>query len=397
MTFRIEFLAFSVLVLLAGRSTAQTPEGTTVLPASMVQDERAEAYDAIIAESKNSQIEIDLEELVAGPRVTDLAGLTIRAIAEDGTVTEAVSDRNGRARIDVRQQPTAITATGNDLHMAVLVRPQEVSDPGPPTPLLVPIFQASKDILLRSTEGLALPAASSHSEEFLPLERARRLPALYYQVQLTPDGSLQGRVASNTNPVARAYGMGGMNVSILQLGQVIRTAITGPDGSFVIRDLAPGVYGVIASGRAGYGAFGFEAVSSAAELPAPETVSGKRATVKTVALRQPAPALDLVVAVVPPQMVPAVIDSILAAYGPPPVDGLAGTVIPPPFLPFGGPGMGGGGSGGGGSGAGGGLGGLLIPAAIGAAILAATDDEDEDDFTPEPPSPAIPPPNNDLR
>lgn len=280
------------------------------------------------------------------------------------------------------------------MHMAVLTYPQEVTNTRRPRPVTVPVMMASREVLLRNTEGLAPPPGAALSEELLPLARAGQLPPRYYQAQLTPAGNLQGRVTSIARRAGRSYGLGGMNVSILERGRVIRTAITEPDGAFVVSDLLPGVYGVIASGRAGYGAFGFEAVPSDATLPVPEAVSHTRATVKTVALRQPEPTLELVVPLIPPQMVPAVVDSILAAYDTPPADGVAGPVTPPPFAPFGGVGpgaVGGGGAAGGGGGLlGGGLGGLLVPAAIGAAVLAFADDDDEDVFVPLPASPAVP-------
>lgn len=404
MPFRILILAASLLLPLATNCVAEEAAGETVTAAAPTAPADPQIAQVLPppAISSNLQIRVQLIDLsaTAGQPSREgfragLEGIRVRAIASDGSFTEAFSGPDGRATLGVQSEPTVLTATGNDRHATLMVYPQRVDTGEAPRPVTIPLLRASREVLMRNIEGLAAARSTLPAPDTRQPANVDALPPLEYRVPLSPDGNLDGRLVTlDRGALPRSEGLGGMNVSILRGGSVIRTTISEANGRFTITDLAPGVYGVIASGSAGFGAFGFEAVSA----DEPTTVSHARASVTPVSLRQPASTPSLAVVLVPPSMVPAVTDSIVAAYppgaGPGPIDGLAGLgAAAMPMAPFGGgPGAGFSGGGGGAAGGafGGGLGGLLIPAAIGAGIFAAVDDDDDEDFVPPPASPLLP-------
>lgn len=410
MTLRILTLAATLLLPFAARCGAEETEAeaaTVAAPAVIAGPAAAAPIETELVQEllpppppsghglaavggRRLQILVQVVDISAPAGQADLGGIRIRAIAPDGSFDEAISDRQGRATVGVQQRPTVLTATGRDLHATMMVYPRRIGTGREPRPVLIPLLHASQSTLLRTIEGLG--AAGGAPWE--PAE-SESVPPLTYRIPLTADGTLQGRLVSLYRPASGRRDLSGMNVLILQRGQIVRTVVSDADGRFTVPDLAPGFYGVIASGSAGYGAFGFEAVRPATVLPAPpESASLAPAAETLVSLRQPESAGELGVILAPPQLVPAIAASIAADYPPGPFDafgelGPGGLPLAPPF---GGPGGGFGGGGGGPSGGllGGGLGGLILPAAIGAGILAAVEDDDEDDFVPPPASPGAP-------
>jgi hypothetical protein len=69
--------------------------------------------------------------------------------------------------------------------------------------------------------------------------------------------------------------VGGTQIEILFNGETVGTTVASPGGNFRIRGLRSGVHGLIASGRAGYAAFAFQAQKSSelaeAKIPFQQT------------------------------------------------------------------------------------------------------------------------------
>ncbi len=74
-------------------------------------------------------------------------------------------------------------------------------------------------------------------------------------VYLAADGTLSGHFGRITAEGDANIGVSGLSISFLASGQTVARATTEQDGSFSVSNLPPGIYGVVASGTAGYSAF----------------------------------------------------------------------------------------------------------------------------------------------
>jgi hypothetical protein len=220
-----------------------------------------------------------------------------------------------------------------------------------------------------------------------------------YNVSLGSEGTLTGQLIRFTNDDGF---LGDTAVTIYFNGTAVGTTTTDVDGKFQIAGLRPGVHGLVASGRAGYSAFAFDAFDA-------HDLAMTNSAGQTLVVAMAAKTTDVLpVVLIPPPMVPATIvavedyyptlrepsdmdGSIVDAPVGDPIGPVAGAFTPGPMgaAPLGG---GGGFSGGGGGGfGGGGIGGLAGLAGIGAIIAATSDDDDNNAILPpQPASPSIP-------
>ncbi|MGV3486692.1 MAG: hypothetical protein ACO1RT_19900 [Planctomycetaceae bacterium] len=340
------------------------------------------------------------EQMLAGTRVT--------VVGPTGQEAELTADEQGVATLDNAQPGLhAMVVTGPKGHTAVPVAFREADAPpaevaqgdGQMTPVMLPLTDLNPKEVVRLTGSYLTPDMGGSYEdidsEFVGSGDVSQ--AFRYRVRLGDEGTLDGQVYS----LARSQiSVAGTNVLIYRGNQLVGRATANDIGRFTIPNMVPGIYGLVAAGPAGYAAFAFEAYDAATVA----LTSGAQTLVSANTL---APGTILPVMLIPPAMMPAVLQQIRAAGGFFGLDGgFAGDgFVPPvpgagaaPFGPggfgggFAGPGGGFGGGFGGTTGGVGGLGGLLGLAAIGgitAAAIEASDDDDEDFFVPPPATPSM--------
>ena len=88
-------------------------------------------------------------------------------------------------------------------------------------------------------------------------------PRHEYSVRLTTDGRLLGQVITRSPDGGSMQLAANNDLVLLRDGQRIGQSRSDARGQFQFPGIAPGVYGIVAAGPAGYTAFAFEAASSA--------------------------------------------------------------------------------------------------------------------------------------
>lgn len=211
-------------------------------------------------------------------------------------------------------------------------------------------------------QGQSLPSSTVYAIPTMdPLKSVRR-QSVSHQIALDASGSIKGKLG---RPMSN-MDMTGMAAFVFKDGVEIGRARVSSDGAFVLRDLKPGAYGLVAAGMQGVSATGFCAIAPGLALV---NKNGERF------VNQGAAASSLNV-----ELGDARIPSPLT----PPTDPLLDEEVILAGPPMGVPGMGGGFGGGGGSfgggGGGGGLGGiggLLGVAGLAAGIAALASDNND--------------------
>lgn len=324
----------------------------------------------------------------------DYPEVRVTLIGPDLQKRKLQADGNGVLRLaSLVPGLNVLVATGANTHavkpifvkMRTADEPQELGPDGDQSRVMS-LVAATGDEILPVVESYA---PSGPSDELGTLDEIAQNVVADEQsnehvVRLSGEGKLAGQIISLMQAPA-PQDLAQTNVVLFQRGLPIARGMTDDRGRFEFSGVAPDVYGIVAAGPAGYTAFSFEAVPSDG-LARRRTSDGYQ----LVSLLQGETDV-LPVVMVPPPMVPEVVETINDDY-----DELYGEE-PPAMADFGtpSPGFGGGGAGGGGSGAGGGgvggggdLGALGIVAA--AAAIAASNNGDGIGVS-NVTSPAIPP------
>ena len=342
-------------------------------------DELPEDNTAYFTASREVQLQLDL--LAATSTAADLDDVMVAVIRPDGSKTDVTPDANGKITISNAQPgPHAVVASGEGKHGSTLFyfdekkEDEDALDSGLSSP--TPVKQLT--MLQIDPENLrpSIDRIRPYIKSDFDIPTTVGVGASFsYSVTLGPDGTLSGRVIS----LAKEVSTEGTQISIFFEGQQVGSTVAGPGGSFQIKGLRGGVHGIVASGRAGYSAFAFEAKQSS-ELA--QSQSGFQQTFVSVLQGDE----QVPVVLIPPTMTEPVIQELEERY---PIlrttslpegvdtpiselDGFTGGPFGPPaggFSPaVGGFGGGGGGGGGGIFGGGGGIGGIGGIAAVAAAI-----------------------------
>ena len=345
----------------------------------------------------------------SGDRSDMLAGTSVTVIDPNGAKTKLTADAEGIATLeDANPGLHALVVTGEKGHTAIPIALRELSvaaadqkDPAKAmtSAVKLPLMDIDPSELVRVTSSYLAPGMSGAFEDidttFVTTGQVSQ--GLQYRVRLGSDGTLEGQVYSMLRSGLTTYGVEGTNILIYRGNDLVQRTIADQFGKFTVGGMVPGVYGLCGIGAGGYAAFGFEAYNAAAIAQA-----GNRQTLVSMTAMQAGSTLPVVL--VPPAMVPAVLEQIRAA-APFLGDGAVGGLGAPGFGGpggLGGPGAGGGALGGGGFGGGfggaaggaagglGGAGGLLGLAAIGgiAAAVIGSDNNNNNDFVPPPATPA---------
>ena len=399
-------LAMMSLGMLIGGSFASpssfADESATRLVTTAAQDEARKLPDDNVAYFTRADRRVRFQLVkFSGTSSELLAGTKVNVVDPAGVASTIVADEKGVATLE---NPVpglyAVAATDELGHVAMpfAVREgqTEAADNAADTASAAPAKLALMDIdpkeVLRFTSSYVPPEVTESPLTDIDTDfviSADTVQGLQYRVRLGDEGTLDGQVYSLAQNGLSTYAVGGTTISIFKGNRLVARTVADDLGRFKVDAMKPGVYGLFAGGPAGYAGFGFEAYNAeavAANSTHGETlVSTKSADLQltTTAL---APGSTLPVVLIPPSMLPSVLDSIRNAAGIAGPDGLTGGPgFGPSGIPGGAPGVGGvagvgpgGGFGGGAVGAAGGLGGLgglLAAGGLAAGIAAANNDD----------------------
>ncbi len=229
----------------------------------------------------------------------------------------------------------------------------------------LPLMPSNPQEIMASINRGILPNSNSQGGELYAASDYSLQSVNPYSVRLQRDGTLLGKVVVADRDLAEMLRYA--KLTFLQNNKVVARTDSNPkDGSFSVAGFAPGLYGVIAAGPAGYASFAFDVLPPAKPAQLGEGILGR-----PVSFVQADSNEKLYVFLCPPKLVPKITDRCREVYGQPiadaagvqPVSGLTvgnGAGLAAGGFGGGGGGFGGGGFGGGGGGlGGGGLGGLL--------------------------------------
>ena len=381
--YRRTFVAFGVFAAFTTAALLETVSGQQpLLTSRLLQDEVQELpADHAAFFSAARQVSIQLDLLADVEQGLDEALVSV--VSLDGERRNFQPDENGRVTItEVEEGPHAIVASSKGAHGATVMyfeeqpeQPEEDAESSDPTKMtMVGIRPNDLRTFVDQISYLNGPADDV-------IRSVDIGPEFGYRIALQPGGVLNGRVYVLVEPGAEkgsqlitGAAVAGTRITILRGGATVGTAVADDTGAFQVSSLSAGVHGCVGVGPAGYAALAFEAVG------ATELVSRSNGQETLVSAMRPgaAPADELPVILIPPAMIPDVVEAIREYYPElwPVMDAdafLAGEPISTPFgggFASSGAGYGTGGGGGGGSGGGGGgFGG--IAAAIGLAAAAS--------------------------
>lgn len=349
-----------------------------------------ELPEDFIVRVEDGRLRVVIESIGAMGQRSARSNLDVSLFDEDGVAQSATTNSSGIAefknvRVDALH---AVLVNDENFHAAVPVLTMSPSKALEKNVVassvrFAPIV-ADRDVILTSvanSDSLNVGVGA-----LLGVEDFRPSTFTEHRVQLAADGTLNGRivVADRDLNGSQRYA----NVTIFQDRQTIaRTTANAEDGSFALPNLAAGVYGVIASGPAGYSAFEFEVVPAGVDFAVPKDPNNLPVSFTAASNSQ------LVVFLVPPKLMMGVRDSITSAYGngAAPTNMASGPMVGFPGGSGMGGGMGGGGSGGSGmSGGGLGAGGALAVAGIVAAIATSESNSSPNNNQPPVVSPIAP-------
>ncbi len=399
--------SFGSLFLVTAMSTtpASAADQRTELVKAVAQDSSPAFPEDNAATFHKSDPRIRLKLVRLDGSAGSLAGSSVTVINPQGKSTQLTADSKGVVSLSkVTAGLHAVVVTGAAGHAAVpLMLRQDADDAAEPqsedpsvvnnrpvTTVHLPVMPINPQEVLRVTSAFLPPSPATRPTsglETLPTGEAQVAGAHLYHVQLGPDGRMEGKISSLT-PASLA----GINIMIYSGNQLVARSITDDQGRFMVQNLRPGAYGLIAAGQAGYVAFAFDADLADGGLVRNANSAND---LTLVSMLQPPGALP--VQIIPQEMVPPVVDAIQDGTVPG-AEPVPPGVAPVPGAGFAGGGGGGGGFGGGGGGLGaaggglGGAGGLLALGGIGAAVAIAASDDDSPIVVPPVATPAVPAP-----
>jgi len=409
------FLSLGVLAGFSGiASSFATAEDNNTLVSTVLQDEPRKIPEDNTAffSRADRKVRFQLVKL-SGEGSEMLASTNVKVIGPSGEEADLVADETGVATLENPKPGLhALVVAGENGHTAIPIAireedPADVADMASAPSVKLPLIDIDPKEVVRLTSSY-LPPNISGSYEDTDSDFVSSAPVsqgLQYRVRLGGDGSLAGQVYSAVRSGISSNGVGGTNILIYRGNELAARTTADSTGKFVVAEMVPGIYGLVGAGPAGYAAFGFEAYDSAAVASAgvnTETLVSVRGAseVLTASSSNLQAGSTLPVLLVPPSMVPAVVEQIRSAGIPAGNGAVAGPGAPapgfgaPPAGGFGGPGaaagggFGGGGAAGGAAGIGGGAGllGLVAAGGIAAAAIASSNDNNNSPQTISSPS-----------
>ena len=366
-----------------------------------MQSQDVELPEDFMVRVDGNKLQVSLVSLGAIDAQMSTSSMLVRLLNARGEEQEATTNAQGIAEFrDVQPDELhALLVADEKAHAAIPVMPLSAKNASMrgvnAKDFRLPVMPANKQEIMSAIVRGTTPSSNqtgvlSEQDSELYAVSDYKLRAINpYSVRLQKDGRLLGKVVVADRDLEDKLRFA--KLTFLQNNQVIARTDSNPvDGSFDIASMQPGMYGLIASGPAGYSSFSFEVL--------PSTISpliGNGALGRPVSIGQTETNEKLYVFLCPPKFVPKINEYCREAYGKPSdaAGATAGSGIPGSGAGlassgmagaggfggggFGGGGFGGGGFGGGGfgGGAGGGLGGLLgVGGLIAVGAIVASND-----------------------
>ncbi|WP_197230983.1 hypothetical protein [Novipirellula artificiosorum] len=367
----------AILVAVTGQNAMA--ESNTRLPA-----------DNTVSMQRSGEVPLQLDVPQGESRLA-LAGASVTVVDRSGVARKFKTDAQGLVRLtDMQSGPYAVVASNSDVYGSTIIFVRSaVSDDalGDPVRMTLATVNVKKlapwmDQFVSRFSKLE-PTQLGEVESHLDADSV----AFRYRVQLDDHGVLRGQLVSILRQEDTAVSLAGTEVVLMQKGLAVGKTYTNAKGEFQFKGVRSGTHGIVAAGPAGYATFAFDVLDPS------ETSAHLDPTTQLVSVVKNDVVEMLPVTLVPPSMIPGVVDP-FGAGSIQPTDAIAAPLGPETtgFVStgfhgsgFSGHGFaagGGGGSGGGGGGAaggsGGGLGGLGLLGGIAAAIAipVATSDDD---------------------
>ncbi|EMI20629.1 SD repeat-containing protein [Rhodopirellula maiorica SM1] len=329
-------------------------------------------------------------EVPSGESWQSLAYATVTVVDRNGIARKFQADQQGIVRLTgISAEPYAVVASNGNAYGSTLmfVRPEDAASANP-TPARMTLAQVNSSKLMPWIDRYTKQFSNKHASQLgevaidIPTETATSGS----RIELAEGGVLSGQLVSVLTQEGREVSLEGTEVVLMHRGVAVGKTYAEASGAFQFKGVRSGPHGIVAAGPSGYATLAFEAVGqndvASKREPGHQFVSVMNREISSL----------LPVVMVPPAMIPGVIDPFGASVMADPIPSVNGSEL----TGFGhhggggfhGGGVNGGGGGGfaggggggvaGGSGGGAGLGGLGALGAIGAAIAIplATDDDD---------------------
>lgn len=277
---------FSTLLL--AQETQLIPAGQAVpIPSADALPPVLMDQAMVYSSQANQRVELELTGLAASTEGSEVETV-VMLVNPQGETTRVVADSTGKVVFDATPGLHAAFVLNRSGHAAIPFVVRESATPATtaaPAVIKIPAFDLAVGEVNRAANSFLPPFADKTWAESLnrPLiESGKVIPTQLYRVRLSADGTMEGQLFPLTVAEVFAKKVGGTNVLIHQDGKLIARSIADPHGRFYVKDLKPGVYGLVAAGTVGYAAFAFEAVVGQADVGLSASVSNGSQTLVSV-------------------------------------------------------------------------------------------------------------------
>jgi hypothetical protein len=277
MFFKRTALALAIAAASASSSmtaSAQTADSPTVIPAGDATPVPSQTPPTVLldqatvyASQAQKQVELRLTGLPTSAEGEQIQ-TSVLLIRPDGTSARVAVSPEGSVLVDdVKAGLHAAFVLSPIGHAAIpfVVREEsgEADDNAAPAVITIPAFQLSMGMVNRAVNSFLPPFAEKDWAESLNrslLETGKVIPTHRYQVHLNAQGEMEGQIFPLLVPEVFSRKVGGTNILIHRDGEVVARTLSDESGRFIVKDLKPGHYGLVAAGVVGYAAFAFDAV-----------------------------------------------------------------------------------------------------------------------------------------
>jgi hypothetical protein len=277
MFFKRTALALAIAAASASSSmtaSAQTADSPTVIPAGDATPVPSQTPPTVLldqatvyATQAQKQVELRLTGLPTSAEGQEIQ-TSVLLIRPDGTSARVAVSPEGSVLVDdVKAGLHAAFVLSPIGHAAIpfVVREEsgEADDNAAPAVITIPAFQLSMGMVNRAVNSFLPPFAEKDWAESLNrslLETGKVIPTHRYQVHLNAQGEMEGQIFPLLMPEVFSRKVGGTNILIHRDGEVVARTLSDESGRFIVKDLKPGHYGLVAAGVVGYAAFAFDAV-----------------------------------------------------------------------------------------------------------------------------------------
>ncbi|TWT83329.1 Cna protein B-type domain protein [Planctomycetes bacterium CA13] len=251
------------------------------------------------AQSRGDSIELQLDVPVGQSRIA-LAGAKVTLVDSYGVAKKYVADSQGKVRFDdIVAGPYAVVAAGENVYGSTIlfIQPQSRAS------LRMPLAAVNVKKLTPWMDKFTSQFSQKHANQLgHVMSQIERETSFSDQVQLREGGILKGQLVSILDPTSSNVSLAGTEVVLTQKGLAVGKTYTNEAGEFLFKGVRAGVHGVVAAGPAGYATFAFEAIEAAA------LANGHDPKHQLVSVMTNDIAWSLPVTLVPPTMIPGVVD-----------------------------------------------------------------------------------------